>query len=145
MTHDRRVVPFRPWHYDWLVEHSPTPGEGRGMKLDAKTRGQLESENSWTGVVDGSPIVCAGTIQHWPGRHQAWAYLSRDTGPHMLWITRQVKRVVDQVKGRVEFTVRSDFEAGQRWAELLGFRIETLWLEKFGPFGEDHVGYVKVN
>ena len=141
MTH-RIVAPFKHWHYDWLVNSRP-PGEGSAFKVALDTIAQLEAENSWTGVVDGKPVVCAGTIRQWPGRHTAWAYLADTTGPHMLWITREVKKVLDKVPGRVEFTVRADFPAGQRWAEMLGFKVETPRMEGYGPEGEAHVGFVR--
>src|SRR5690349_1531808 len=116
------VVPFRAHHYEWLREDNPTADGGMFVPGE-RLLSQLENQYSWTGVVDGVPIVCAGTVQQWPGRHTAWAYLGKNTGPHMVWITKQVIARLDEVKGRVEFTVRSDFPIGQRWARLLGFKI----------------------
>jgi hypothetical protein len=141
MTVDRRVVPFKRWHYEWLAN--------AGQAVDQRTRisdytlAQLEQFNSWTGVMDGSPVLCAGTIQQWPGRHIAWAYLNESTGRQMLRITNEVKRKLLEVKGRIEFTVRADFPAGHRWAKLIGFEVETPLLKAYGPEGEDHVGYVR--
>ncbi len=144
MEAELRVVPFRRWHYAWLAQANPTADGGSFTPVEHILT-QLESQNSWTGVLDGNPIACAGTIQQWPGRHQAWAYLGKNSGPHMVWITKQVLAHVERVKGRVEFTVRSDFPIGQRWAKLLGFRIEAPCLVQYGPQGEDHVGFVRVN
>lgn len=144
MTLDFRVVPFKAHHYEWLRESNPTADGG----LFVATRSvleQLERQNSWTGVVDGNPIVCAGTYQQWPGRHTAWAYLGKSTGPHMHWITKQVLANLEKLQGRVELTVRQDFPVGQRWAKMLGFRVETPLLERFGPQGESHVGFVRIN
>ncbi len=139
---DRRVAPFRRHHYQWLRESNPTADGGMFVATDS-ILAQLESQNSWTGVVDGTPIACAGTYQQWPGRHTAWAYLGKNTAPHMRWITAAVVANLAAVKGRVELTVRSDFPIGQRWAEMLGFRVETPCLQAYGPQGEDHVGYVR--
>jgi hypothetical protein len=63
----------------------------------------------------------------------------------MLLITKTIRRYLAQVGGRIELTVRADFEAGQRWVRALGFHIETPRLEAFGPEGEDHIGYVRFN
>lgn len=139
----RFVVPFKRWHYDWLVQ-AGSPAEGKTIRVDDYTLTTLEEANSWTGVVDGEVIACAGTMQQWKGRHFAWAYLSKDAGPHLLWITRQVREKIKDVEGRIEFTVRKDFADGHKWARLLGFKVETPLLEKFGPYGEDHVGYVRI-
>lgn len=140
---ERLVVPFKRWHYEWLAA-AGAPVEGQTIVLDNATLTALERANSWTGVVDGDPIVCAGTMKQWEGRHYAWAYLAKNTGPHMLWITRQVRKGFMDVRGRIEFTVRSDFAAGLEWARLLGFKVETPCLEKYGPNGEDHVGFVRI-
>lgn len=140
----RLVVPFKPWHYEWLANSGPASDRYTIKQIDA-IAAQLQAQNSWTGVVDGDPVVCAGTFEQWPGRHIAWAYLAHDTGPHMLWITREVKKALVRVEGRVELTVRSDFPAGMKWAELLGFEVETPRLKRFGPSGEDHVGFVRFN
>lgn len=141
---DLRVAPFRRHHYEWLRASNPTADGGMFVATES-TLAQLERQNSWTGVVDGTPIACAGTYMQWPGRHTAWAYLGRNTGPHMKWITKAVLANLAGVKGRVELTVRSDFPAGQRWARMLGFKVETPKLEAFGPLGEDHVGFVRIN
>ena len=138
------VVPFRRWHYDWLRESNPVADGGMFVATE-DILVQLEQQNSWTGVVDGDPIVCAGTIAQWPGRHTAWAYLGKSTGPHMVWITKAVLANLAVIKGRVEMTVRSDFPVGQRWATMLGFEVETPCMRAYGPQGESHVGFVRIN
>ena len=141
---DHRVVPFRPIHYEWLRESNPV-ADGGMFVATPEMLAQIERENSWTGVVDGVPVVCAGTIQQWPGRHTAWAYLGKNTGPHMVWITKAVLANLAKINGRVEMTVRSDFPTGQRWARMLGFEVETPCMKAYGPQGEDHVGFVRIN
>ncbi len=138
----RRVVPFRRWHAAWLMEH----GTAEALSLfDTDTMICLEKQNSWTLVVDGDPVICGGTITQWPGRSMAWAHLSTLAAPHMLYITRGVRRLLAEVPGRIEVTVRCDFAKGHAWARMLGFEIETPVLRAFGPAGEDHTGYVRFN
>lgn len=144
MIHDRRVVPFKTWHYEWLAAASAA-AEGQRVALAGEMLATLEKQNSWTAVVDGAPLVCAGTIVQWPGRHLAWAYVARGTLPHMEWITAEAQRVLAAVKGRIETTVREDFVIGQRWAKRLGFQIETPRLHRYGPQGENHVGFYRLN
>lgn len=139
---DRKVIPFKRWHYDWLgvgIE----PGLAR---LHDSVLAHLEAQNSWTGVVDGEVVFCAGTTQQWPTRHTTWALLHETLSrQHMLWITREVIAGLDRVKGRIELTVRRDFPQGMKWARLLGFRLETPLLACYGPEGEDHAGFVRIN
>lgn len=141
MTPDRRVVPFKPWHYQWLADGRKS-AEGGAFRVGDDVLWSLCKENWWTGIVDGEVLVCAGTMQQWPGRHVASAYVARGTLPHMVWITEEVKKALAKVKGRIEFTVRADFPIGIRWAKTLGFETEAL-LRKYGPEGEDHFSFVR--
>lgn len=127
----------------WLQGDKPAEGAVPGYDVD--TLLTLEKQNSWTAVVDGVPVACGGTMEHWPGRHQAWMYLGEKTGPYMVFITKAVLKGLCSIRGRIEFTVRADFATGHRWAKMLGFEVETPLMRAYGPQGEDHVGYVRFN
>lgn len=137
----RRVVPFKHWHLQWLKEKGVA--EGGVFDLGTAAVAALELHRSWTAVADGEPIACGGTVEIWPGRHSGWAYLNKSAAAHMLFVTRAAEQVLQQVKGRIEMTVRCDFKAGHRWAKILGFVLETPVLKQFGPEGEDHSGYTR--
>jgi hypothetical protein len=138
----RKIVPFRSWHYEWLGDGSE-PGV---VKVHPSVLAELEGQNGGSGTVDGELVFCAGTIRQWPQRHVAWALLHPTLSKrHMLWITREVQKNLARVQGRIEMTVRADFPSGQRWAEMLGFEVETPLLKQYGPEGEDHVGYTRIN
>lgn len=139
-----KVVPFKRWHIDFLLEQGDA--EGGGFRPDAETLRALETApNNWTLLWEAEPLLCGGTLQMWPGRHTAWAFMNKLAAKHMVFVTRHARTVLGRPKGRVEFTVRKDFEQGHRWAGMLGFKVETPVLENYGPEGEDHVGYVKMN
>lgn len=140
---ERLIVPFRRWHYEWLIADKSS--EGSPVRLNDRVLERVEQCNSWTGVVDGEPIAVAGTMEQWPGRHMAWAYLADSTASHMTWVTLATRRKLRDVKGRLELTVREDFAAGHRWARLLGFEVESPCLKRYGPRGENHVGYSRFN
>lgn len=139
MIVDRRVVPFEIWHYEWVADAAAK------QQVPPAALKQLECENSWTGVVEGKPVICAGTVRQWQGRSIAWAYVAKGILPHMAWVTEQVRRNLEGLKGRIELTVVASFKPGLRWAKQLGFAVETPLLRQFGPFGEDHVGFVRIN
>lgn len=145
MIPDHRVVPFKRWHYDWLADATLAVDQNKLTRIDLNTLIELENASSFTYIVDGTPIACAGTIRQWPGRSVAWAYLSYLTGPIMRRLTKEVKQRLDVIPGRIEFTVRCDFPAGHRWAKMIGFEVESPCLKAYGPEGEDHVGYVRFN
>lgn len=139
---DRKIVPFKRWHYEWLdavAEPGYTP-------LHPSVLAVLEQQKSYTGIVDGEVVFCAGTVEQWPTRHTSWAALHEKlSAQHILWITREVRAGLDRVKGRIELTVRRDFPQGMKWARLLGFHLETPLLACYGPEGEDHAGFVRIN
>ena len=145
MTANFQVVPFKRWHLQWLETDGIALGGGNSYNLDALTLEYLERGNSWTGVCDGRPVACAGFIEQWPGRTIAWAYLNKNSGAHMMFITRKVRDALSKIKGRIEFAVRCDFDAGHRWARMLGFDVETYVMKAYGPDGEDYSSYVRHN
>jgi hypothetical protein len=143
MARDYKVVPFKRWHVGWLLEDGDAeqgafqPGNDALVAIE-------KLGTSWTIVLDGQPLLCSGTIEQWPGRHMAWAYLSRHTGRHMYYVTMRVIEYLARAQGRIETTVRADYEKGHRWAKMLGFTPEAyMW--GYGPDGEDHVSYVMFN
>lgn len=137
-----KLVPFKRWHMAWLQEQA---GGDKGFAFDTSTLLTLEQQNSWTLVADMTPVACGGTMQLWPGRHTAWTYLNKNTGKHMVAITKAALDGLAKIKGRIELTVLHDFEQGHRWARILGFKVETPEMPMFGPNGETHTGYVRFN
>lgn len=133
----RSVVLFEPWHLDYLDAAEPGPN------LITPEIAKVIAPQARTILLEDRPIMCGGVIQYWPGRWMLWANLSPNSARHMLYITQQTRKYLNEYKGRIEFTVRKDFIPGQRWAKALGFTVETPLLKAFGPEGEDHVGYAK--
>lgn len=75
---------------------------------------------------DGEILICAGALELWEGRALCWALLSAHAGPHMLEITRAVKRYLRIAPfHRLEVYVDSCFGPALRWAHMLGFQLET--------------------
>lgn len=95
-------------------------------------------------MVNGLPICCGGLIPIWAGRAYAWALLDIDAGPHMLALTRGIRSLFDATEWRrIEMAVDSEFEAGARWARLLGFHLEHR-ASKYLPNGNDADIFVRV-
>lgn len=95
---------------------------------------------------EGKPLLCAGLIDCWDGRAQAWAVLDQKCKEYFLPMHNAVKRFLEvcPVK-RIEATVRKDFKAGHRWARLLGFELETETMKHFTPEGDTASMYVRFN
>lgn len=134
------AVAFRAEHMRLIRKVSRASGGDFPITDDAIT--VLERGNSFTLLVDDVPVACGGTIEVWKGHYNGWAYISRAAAPHMLRITRYTRQILKSAgPGRITATVVSEFKNGHKWAKLLGFSVETPRLEKYGPLGEDHVGY----
>ena len=84
------------------------------------------------------------------GRPQMYAaanrylFLAPGSEKYLLQLTRKIKESLSVLPGRTEMTVVKDFKQGHRWAKMLGFVLETLTLRAYGPAGEDHSGYVRI-
>lgn len=141
---DYLVTPFKAVDVALLLEHGQASG-GLYRNDDALLAAVEKQPNVWTFWYGTDVLLCGGTLEMWPGRHLAWSYVSAAAGPHMLFVTREARKALARPKGRVEFAVRADFADGHRWARMLGFERETPRLRQYGPDGEDHVGYVRVN
>lgn len=124
-------IPFEPWHIDVMEvqrfqDVSPFVVDGPAYTF-----------------IDGRILACVGIVEVWEGRSLAWAVLSVHAREKMLSITRETKRLMDTVKGRMEITVASDFEMGHRWARLLGYKLEAERMKQFHK-GMDYSLYARI-
>ena len=125
-----RLQPAQVYLSDWVSE-----AEGRA----------LEEHPSYTGWVDGVPIVSAGIVPQWQGRAIAWAYLSQAGAQYMPSVHRAVKRFLDGCYvQRIETSVNCEFEQGHRWARMLGFEMEAECMRAYGADGRDAALYARV-
>lgn len=97
-------------------------------------------------AIDGDKVLgVAGIVPSWRGTGHAWAWLTRDWKRHARAITNEVRRVVwENDLPRLEMAVRVDFKPGWRWAERLGFQLETPLARKWGPDGLDYALFARV-
>jgi hypothetical protein len=125
------LIPFEPHHVSLM-----TPQAAQFADVAAASPEAI-SGDAWTAVVDGLPVACGGLIEMWAGRAYAWALLSPEAGPHLLAMTRAIRsRLARASFRRVEMAVDVNFEAGRRWALMLGFEQEAR-LRCFLPGGRD--------
>ncbi len=136
-----KVVPFEAWHVRELILSN---GDDEQFINEPIAQSLAANGNAYTYIVGTEIICCSGVMQFWPGRAQAWAHMGKNAGKHMVRITREVKKFLATYEGRLEMTVVKDFELGHRWAKMLGFEVETPVMKQYGPWGEDHVGYVRI-
>lgn len=140
-----RFIPFEAWHAVDVVTRNGLE-EGAPQVFAPEIAHVLaEAGESFSYLVGEDIVACGGEIDQWAGRKQAWMFLAPGSEKHLLAITRRIKDKLEVTPGRVEMTVIKSFEPGHRWAKMLGFEVETPCLRAYGPAGEDHVGYVRIN
>jgi len=142
---DVTFTPFRAGHLGYLV---PQAGQRRdhAVLLGSGAAELLESPLALTAWHRSACLGMAGLLPVHPHRAVAWMLLSELAGPHMLTISRKVKRVAALSPWRrIEVTVDATFVEGQRFARLLGAKLETPEpMRAYGTDGEDQYMYALV-
>lgn len=145
MTEDKLItVPMVPDHLKSLIVHEYL-GEIQSFLHNEKYAELLTAEESYSFLFNGKTIGCVGVTQVGMRRWHGWALLSRDSGPHMIAITRLANKQLSKTrKPRIETAIRSDFVNGLRWAKMLNFKCETPEpMKNYGDDGYDYYLYAR--
>jgi hypothetical protein len=138
------VVRYEAWHLRELVAQ-PAQTALKGT-VSPEQAAAVEGPLSFTALADGRPVCCAGIVEYWPGRGEAWAFLAADCRKELRAITNAMRRFLEVCPvRRVEAAVDVDFEPGHRWCRLLGFKLEASLLKAYLPEGGDVSLYAKVS
>lgn len=134
-----RLVPFEMTH---LAVLNPQPAQAEETSEPIT----MPAGKSWSAIADGRPICVGGHYEIWRNRAYSWGLLSAAAGPHMLSLTRAIRSELDAAPfARIEMVVERDFRAGRRWAEMLGYTLETPEpLRCFLPSGRDAWIYSRI-
>jgi hypothetical protein len=105
----------------------------------------FEGTDAWTARWDGVVVLIGGLVEVWAGRAALWSYVGEGAAPHLVRITKGVRRFIESAPHtRIETYVDVGFAAGHRWAELLGFKLEAPHMPSFFPDGRDAALYGRV-
>ena len=137
-------VPFVAEHL-LALPLQPAQEWGRAYLQPAQIR-TLENEWASTLMDDGEPIACVGPAVYWENRALVWSFLSaRVTRQNFLDVHSMAKAYLAGLPfRRLETAIDVGFEAGHRWARVLGFRLEAARMEAFQVDGRDCALYAKV-
>lgn len=81
---------------------------------------------SWAALAGDLVVAVGGICDSWPGRGIGWSGLSRHAGPHMVALTRAIRRLHESLDyRRIEMFVAVDHPEALRWARLLQFHNDT--------------------
>jgi len=120
-------------------------GAGAVPSTIAQLKGAEGKPHSYTVLVNGGIVACAGIVQYWGGRGEAWAIINKLSKRQFLVLHRVVKNYLDQAPfHRVEATVFKAFENGHRWMKTLGFTLEAETLKAYSENKQDYSLYARV-
>lgn len=138
------IVAFQPEHLQRLLLQ-PSQAIMQPMLSDPSYGPSLaEAGPAYSAVHGDAVFACAGLIPQWNGRAVAWALIASEAGQHLVGIHKAVRRALDlHPFRRVETAVRTDFDAGHRWARMLGFDREAT-MRGYAPDGYDYDLYARV-
>lgn len=141
---EKDVVRFKAEHYFQLNEQEAT-SYVNGFMTEKSIKALEGNEHSYSIFIGGRLIACAGLIQFWNGRAEAWAMIDKDCRKEFMTLHNVVKRFLEvcPVK-RVEAVVDHGFEAGHKWVSLLGFKLEAPYMKAYGLKGGDCSLYARV-
>lgn len=142
---EKDVVRFKAEHYFKLNEQEATSYVNAFMSEKA-IKALENNEHSYSIFINGRLIACAGLVQFWHGRAEAWAMIDKDCRKEFVALHNIVKRFLKAcpVK-RVEAVVDANFEQGHKWVNYLGFTIEAPLMKAYGINGGDCTLYSRVN
>lgn len=130
------LVAYEPWH---LLEIRHQPWQQGANQTIEHAQGLAASHCAYTALCDrtGRPLACAGIIEIWHQRAMCWTALDHEARPVMLQAHRRMMAELDRAPfKRLEMYVVPGFIEAWRWAELLGFAVEST-LEAGSPDGRD--------
>ena len=135
------LVPFKADHLATLVNRDTAQRDPWTLAVEKQQSGP-----AMTGMLDDLVLGCAGVILPWPGMGLAWMVLGEKVGNHGIWMTKMVRRFLDDVirchsLHRLEAVVLADNERNQRWIERLGFTRENGCARAYTQDQRDAIRY----
>ena len=137
------VTPFEPMDLEAFRGTSLTYGSAFEDWAQEIVVSHQRDGRVWTGRWNGAVAAVAGYAEPWPGRACIWIAILDDfpqsvNGAVALALTRLGRKLISGMPHRrIEATVLAGFDAGERWARMLGFEYEGT-LRCYDPLGRDH-------
>lgn len=136
-----KLVPFKGEHIMEVLK-DPINAAFVESHSRAELHQWLEAQDySFTGFLDDKVAVCGGITPYWPGRGHIWTMFNGETRENFLPVFRGIQDFLssqlEKNFHRIEVSIPCEFELGRRRAELLGFRLECEFAEKYLPDGRD--------
>lgn len=139
------IVPFKAEHLKYILRTGMVDVKFQPF-LKPELAEVLEGQNKhFAALDDGICVAVGGVTEIWPGRGEAWVIFGKPRRQHFVTLFKMVQRYLQLSNlRRLEMVVDYDFDAGHRWARLLGFKVEGERLQGYMPHGGDVTLYAIV-
>lgn len=138
------IVPFKASHLRAMSLQSSQAYFGNEIAKPGYGEMLEASGEAFSGIHNGMVVGCAGVVTIWENRAYIWALLSPESGRHFVQIHKAVRdKLATLPHHRIEAAVDTNFAAGIRWIEMLGFEREGM-MRKYTPNGMDSYLYARV-
>lgn len=138
------VVKFQKEHFKALDEDAQTAYLNSYFTEAHQTA--LENQPySYTLMAGEKIIACAGVMEYWPGRAEAWVIFNQNCRKEFMAAHTIFKRFIRVCPiRRIEAAVEVSFKNGHRWMRTLGFTKEAECMEAYLPGGGDCALYARI-
>jgi RimJ/RimL family protein N-acetyltransferase len=145
-----KVVPFEPWHLNWISFTPIAIGALSNCDINLEQQGKYlaQAGRAYTWMAKGRIISCAGMTPLWKGVADFWSYFGVDTFSGNRRVVLRAFRVyleefhTEYRLHRLQAVIKADFPEGIKFAKFYGFENEGL-LKNYGPDREDFYRFAK--
>ena len=140
---DVEYLAFSPEHLDLIDARA-----GQELFFAYRDRVKLQGQCglALTLVVDNAIVGCGGVVGNLPHVGELWMVCGKDFSKYQKTIfamTKDFLKLLCRPYHRLEMSVLVGFDAGERFAEALGFVPEGI-KKRADPLGRDYTLYAKV-
>lgn len=136
--------PCKPGHFEF-IEVQEQQRQELAFVVSTDHKETLCSHVAISAWLGNKCLGAAGFVPMFSHRAIAWALIAHDIGPALVPVSRKIRHIIAlDPTPRIEMTVDVDFEAGHKWAKLLGMKQETEALKYFGALGNSEIMYARI-
>jgi hypothetical protein len=140
------VVPFELAHFDLIVPQEHQRDDYELYAHCELTRELILAGQAWTAFRGERCLGSAGLMPLRPRCATVWSVIDRNVRNHeFLRVHRATAQYLERAMAqyaRVEFCADLDFKQAQRWARLLNFDLEGVYV-RFKPVKRKYAIYVR--
>ena len=143
----RVIVPFEGWHIQ-DIEVQENDDWIKHVVGDVYKYAEIMRHHGpcFTLLKDNKPIAISGLCINEEHRATAWSVISKNIdGTDLLMWSKELKSYIEELGlQRREMAVAEGFDAGERWAKILGFELEGL-MKSYFPNGDNAHLYARIS